>query len=94
MLALVSCKKFHPNTLRVVDFGENIITTKDAEEKLDNFKAMECILCGPCSHVEMSWRGWYTVHSMHETPFEAGNAGRELCEQQPNTFKPTALPTE
>lgn len=82
MFAVVSCKKFSYQSLRVVDYG-----TKDCKPLLDGLQCMECPICGPCSHVEMSWEDQFIIHSEgHETVEAATEAGREHDAAHPGMY--------
>ena len=81
MFAVVSCKKYHPRTLRVVEIGNS-----DPLELFKKMKNMECRLCGPCSHVELSWEGWLESHGIYKTDQEAIEASKLLSFEYPNKF--------
>jgi hypothetical protein len=74
MFCVVSCKKYSRKTLRIVDVGD----CDNPQRLLDGIQAFECPICGPCSHVELSFHNWFTVHSEHSTADEAMAAAREL----------------
>lgn len=77
MFAVISCKKYGAKTLKLIDVGD--MTKEQALERIEKWQAFECPVCGPCSHVEMSWRGWFTIHGeLHETQDEATVAMWEL----------------
>lgn len=82
MFAVVSCKKYSRQTLRVVDYGD-----KDCKALLSNLNVMECPLCGPCSHVELTWHNWFIVHSEgYETQEQAIEAAQELDAANPDKY--------
>lgn len=78
MFGLVSCKKYDPMTLRIVDFGDDITKVIQAQEKLNKSEKMECMICGPLSHVELAWEGYHKVIALYGTVNEASLAGRIL----------------
>ena len=82
MLAVVSCNKYLPKTVRIADVGD--VTKEEAQAMLDKCQTMECPICGPCSHVELTWKGYLNVHSVHEHIDEAHDAAVAL---DPETYK-------
>lgn len=60
MFAIVQCNKYHPKTIRVVNFGE-----QSPSETLESLSPRECPLCGPLSHTELSFRRMLEVISTH-----------------------------
>ena len=78
---LVACKKYAQRTVRVVMQGSGKNGEKTAMELLESYQAMECPLCGPCSHVEISWRNQFAFHGEYDTEEQALAARRSLVKQ-------------
>ena len=80
---VLSCNKYTKQTVRIVDFGD-----ADPEERIKKMNHGECILCGPCSHVEIGdWSTYYTIHTRHETRREAIIEACDMTEREPNKYK-------
>ena len=87
MIAVISCNKYAVKTLKLADFGDN-----DPAKWVDKLPPCECPICGPLSHTELSWRGYFNIHSRHETVDEATEAAWKLYDADPNSFKPEMPP--
>ena len=62
MYHILSCRKFSRQTLRIVDTGETSI------EAVMGAPMGECLICGPCSHVEVGQNSdYWTNHGGYET---------------------------
>ena len=85
MFAVVSCKKYAAKTLRIADVGDRS-TIDEVNELLDKAQCMECPICGPCSHVELSWRNWFNVHSVWSTQDEAVTDAEHVYADNPDAF--------
>ena len=67
MFHVITCKKYTRQTIRIVNVD-------DIDSAMDGDMG-ECLLCGPCSHVELGRRkDYWTVHSSHVTELEATSA--------------------
>lgn len=88
MFHVLSCKKFHPRTLRIVNLGSS---TFEDVQKMD---MGECQLCGPCSHVELgTCRGWWEHHSgPHTTADDAAVAAWTFYEESAGNYSKVDLP--
>ena len=82
MFCVVSCSKYSRKTLRVVDFGNS-----DPKALLARVVMGECPLCGPCSHVELDFGGYFNIHSQHDTADDALEAARLLDAESPGSFE-------
>ena len=70
MYGVVVCSKFNRKTIRVVDFGD--VSGVDEMKKIINSMGdQECPICGPVSHFEFSFGGFYTVFSVHHEKYQA-----------------------
>ena len=87
MFAVISCKKFHRQTLRIADFGDTVKTVDQAQAMLNKYPGAECPVCGPCSHVELGWSGYLVVHSVHTSESGAIDAAVALDESSPDQYK-------
>jgi hypothetical protein len=77
MFHVMSCNKYHPKTVRIVE-------SEDIQSILDQPMMGECAVCGPCSHVEVgSNRDYWKVHTDHETIPEASDAAWKLFDEHP-----------
>ena len=86
MHGIISCKKYAARTLKLVDVGD--MTKEKALETLGKYQGMECPICGPCSHVELSFRNHFTIHGdLYETQDEATVAMWELYDSRPVDFR-------
>lgn len=83
--AVISCKKYTRQTLRIVE-TDDPTTLKD---RLDKLRNMECILCGPMSHVELSWHNWFIIHSILPSLDEAKIYAKGLTTSHPDSFSYT-----
>jgi hypothetical protein len=90
MLAVVSCRKYHQMTMRIADVGDRDLDQTKA--LLAGLEAFECPMCGPCSHVEISWRNYFDVHSLHESLEEAQEAARQLDAANPDKYRLEGIP--
>jgi hypothetical protein len=85
MLAVVSCNKYHNKTLRIADIGDR--DQEQAQVLLSSMNAWECPICGPCSHVELSWNNRFTVHHVCADLKDAVEFAKQLDSQNPGEFQ-------
>lgn len=78
MFVVLKCKKFSPPEFQAADIGD-----RDPDEVIKWFDkaVMECPVCGPCSHVELSFGGYITIESKHETEDAAIEAAKQAKEK-------------
>lgn len=83
MFSIVACKKYRPMQIRVVNHGD-----KDIQELINGFNSMECVICGPCSHVEMCWSNWHTIiGNPIESEDLAVSTAEKLVEENTTLYK-------
>lgn len=82
MIALLSCKKFSRRPLRAANVGD-----QGADAVIESLGPMECPICGPMSHVEMSWVGMLEVHGHFQDEAEALDARQKLIALAPAVFE-------
>lgn len=82
MFCVISCKKYRHKGIRVFDFGDH-----GPVEKIKSLPNFECKVCGPFSHVEMSWEGYWDILSSHETAEDALTARKTLIDLFPETYR-------
>ena len=85
MLAVVSCNKYAQQTLRIADVGAR--TQPEAQQLLDGLGAFECPICGPCSHVELSWRGRFKIHAMCECLDDARDKAKAIQAEDSDHYR-------
>lgn len=86
MYAVISCRKYAAQTLKLADVGD--VTKEQALERMGGWKGFECPICGPCSHVELDFRGYFTIHGeLHDTEEAATVAMWELYDSRPDDFR-------
>lgn len=74
MFHVITCRKYTRQTIRIVN-------ADDVDAMLAGDMG-ECLLCGPCSHVELGPRkDYWTVHSSHDTELEATEAAWHKLEE-------------
>jgi len=76
MIAVISCNKYHRKITRLADVGDR--DTFAAKVFLNSLGPMECIICGPCSHVELGWEGRLRVHGCYDDVDAAKVAAQKL----------------
>jgi len=74
--------------MRIADVGD--MNLKTAQRLLSNWQTFECPICGPCSHVELTWS--FTVHSVHETLEDAQDAARAIDDAEPEKYRLEGIP--
>ena len=79
---VVSCKKYSQRSVRAVDIGD-----KTFSELVRTIPAFECPICGPFSHVELEWTGYWVDHGAYESSDDAIAARRALIAANPDQFK-------
>lgn len=82
MFAVISCNKYSHRSIRVIDFGD-----KDIAERIRSLPPMECAVCGPFCHTELSWGPYWVVESTHDLQDEAISARRALIETKPMLYR-------
>ena len=87
MYHILSCRKFSRQTLRIVDTGETSI------EAVMGAPMGECLICGPCSHVEVGQSSdYWTNHGGYETLEDATIAAWEIADDNKGTYTTLDLP--
>ena len=88
MFHVMSCSKYRLKTLRIVDLGECTV------QRVIDQQMGECLLCGPCSQVEIGSRnGWWKSHGEgFPTAEEAAEAAWKLIDECPDEFERHGLP--
>lgn len=85
MFAVVSCNKYNRQTLRIADVGDR--NKREAETVFQNLRACECPVCGPCSHVELSWQRRFTIHDVCAELDEAKRIAKQIDQQHPGEYR-------
>jgi hypothetical protein len=75
MFCLIKCREFNRPEIRVADMGERSF------EDVAEFSG-ECLICGPCSHVEFSMRGYWSNLGEFQTESAALAALDDALEAQ------------
>lgn len=85
MLAVVSCNKYTQQTLRIADVGAR--TEPEAQHLLDELGSFECPVCGPYSHVELSWHGRFKIHAMCEHLDDAQEKAKAISTEDSSHYR-------
>ena len=85
MLAVVSCNKYTQQTLRIADVGAR--TEPEAQHLLDGMQAFECPICGPYSHVELTWHGCFKIHAMCECLDDAQEKAKAISTEDSSHYR-------
>lgn len=85
MLAVVSCNKYTQQTLRIADVGAR--TEPEAQHLLDELGSFECPICGPCSHVELTWHGRFKIHVMCEHLDDAQEKAKAISTEDSSHYR-------
>jgi hypothetical protein len=90
MFTVLTCNKFSRFGIVVADVGDN-----DPHELINKIPPRECPVCGPCSHVELSWRGRLEPHGgLFETDTAAIEHAREMVRLNPGFYDDRRIPQE
>ena len=85
MFHVTTCSKFHTRTIRIVE-------SEDMDKAMDGNMG-ECLLCGPCGHVEVGTRKQYwTVLSSHSDADDAATAAWDVVDNAPGSYCVSYLP--
>jgi hypothetical protein len=82
MFVVLACNKYSPKQLRVADIGDS-----DPDTVVKGINTMECIVCGPCSHVEFTWTGYLSVLSQHDNVDSALKSADDLAATKEYRFR-------
>ncbi len=85
MFHVIACRKYTQQTIRLVN--------ADSLDDMLKGDMGECLLCGPCSHVELGPRkDYWTVLSSHDDEDSATVAAWESHDGNPDKYSSTYLP--
>ena len=85
MFAVVSCNKYNRKTLRIADVGNR--DKHETETVFKNFQPCECPVCGPCSHVELSWNSYFNIHEVCSELEQAKTIAKQLDAEHPGVYR-------
>ena len=80
--AVVSCRKYSHRSIRVVNFGD-----RPAADVIRDLQPRECPICGPLSHTELAWEGYWEVHGEFPAQEVAVELRRSLLASQPDQYR-------
>jgi hypothetical protein len=86
MHAVISCRKYATRTLKLVDVGD--MSKQETLDRLGNWGACECPVCGPLSHTELDFSNFFEIHGeLHETLEDATKAMWLLYDSRSSDFR-------